>query len=104
MIELRLLVDDIDYDSLVELLLPMVQEKLRRDGGGGVLGSMLGGSPEMAATMARTALHTMNQDKRDELVVQLVSRNREKLLEKGEAMAQKNGVKLKLRDVNARKV
>ena len=51
MIELKLLVDEVDYDSLAETLLPLVQDKLRDSGG--MLGCVLSGSPEMAAAMAR---------------------------------------------------
>ena len=39
MIELKLLVDEVDYDSLAETLLPLVQDKLRDSGG--MLGGML---------------------------------------------------------------
>ena len=33
MLELRILVDDIDYDSIAEYLIPAVAEKLRREQG-----------------------------------------------------------------------
>lgn len=102
MIELKLLVDEVDYDSLAETLLPLVQDKLRDSGG--MLGGMLSGSPGMAAAMARTALRAMSQEKKDELLVQLVTKNRDKLLQKGSALAEKNGIKLHLYDVSARKI
>ena len=101
MIELKLLVDEVDYDSLVETLLPLVQDKLRDSGG--VLGGVLSGSPEMAAAMARRALRAMSQEKKDELV-QLVTKNRGILLQKGGELAEKNGIKLHLYDVSARKI
>lgn len=99
MIELKLLVDEVDYDSLAETLLPLVQDKLRDSGG--MLGGMLSGSPEMAAAMARRA---MSQEKKDELLVQLVTKNRGTLLQKGGELAEKNGIKLHLYDVSARKI
>ena len=34
MIELKILVDDIDYNSLTELLVPLLAEKLEKDGKG----------------------------------------------------------------------
>lgn len=98
MIELKLLVDEVDYDSLAETLLPLVQDKLRDSGG------MLSGSPEMAAAMVRTALRAMSQEKKDELLVQLVTKNRDKLLQKGGELAEKNGIKLHLYDVSARRI
>lgn len=36
MIELKILVDDIDYNSLTELLVPLLAEKLEKDGKGGI--------------------------------------------------------------------
>ena len=37
MLELRILVDDIDYDSIAEYLIPAVTEKLRREEKVGIL-------------------------------------------------------------------
>ena len=103
MLELRILVDDIDYDSIAEYLIPAVAEKLRREEKGGILGNVLAGNPDMAASMARTVLDKMPQEKKDELLVQLLNRNRDKLLEKGRTLAAENGVCLQLCDVSARK-
>ena len=49
-------------------------------------------------------LNTMPQAKKDELVVQLINKNRDKLLQKGRALAAKNGVRLQLCDVAAKKI
>ena len=65
MIELKILLDEVDYRSLSEVLMP--------------------------------------QEKKDELLVQLLNRNRDKLLEKGRTLAAENGVRLQLCDVSARK-
>ena len=100
MIELKILVDDIDYNSLTELLVPLLAEKLEKDGKGGILGGVLSGNRGMAVTL----LNTMPQAKKDELVVQLINKNRDKLLQKGRALAAKNGVRLQLCDVAAKKI
>ena len=92
MIELKILVDDIDYNSLTELLVPLLAEKLEKDGKGGILGGVLSGNRNMAVSMARTLLNTMPQAKKDEL------------LQKGRALAAKNGVRLQLCDVAAKKI
>ncbi len=104
MIELKILVDDIDYNSLTELLVPLLAEKLEKDSKGGILGGVLSGNRGMAVSMARTLLNTMPQAKKDELVVQLINKNRDKLLQKGRALAAKNGVRLQLCDVAAKKI
>ena len=82
MLELKILIDDIDYNSVTELLVPLLAEKLEKDGKGGILGNVLAGNTNMAVSMARTLLNTMSQEKKDELVVQLVTKNRDKLLQK----------------------
>ena len=93
MIELKILIDDVDYDSVAELLIPLLAESMGREQKGSILGGVL----------ARTLLHTMTQDKRDELLVQLVNKNRDKLLEKGRKAAEEKGVGVRLCDVTARK-
>lgn len=104
MLELKILIDDIDYNSVTELLVPLLAEKLEKDGKGGILGNVLVGNTNMAVSMARTLLNTMPQEKKDELVVQLVTKNRDKLLQKGRELAAKNGVRLQLCDIAAKKL
>ena len=96
MLELRILVDDIDYDSIAEYLIPAVAEKLRREEKGGILGNVLAGNPDVAASVARTVLGTMSQEQKDQLLVQLVTKNREKLLDKGNQAARSRGVEMRL--------
>ena len=96
MLELRILVDNIDYDSIAEYLIPVVAEKLRREDKGGILGSVLAGNPDMAAGMARTLLGAMSQ--------QPVTKNREKLLDKGNRAARDKGIGVQLCDVAVQKL
>lgn len=104
MLELKILIDDIDYNSVSELLVPLLAEKLEKDGKGGILGGVLAGNPEIAVSMARTLLSAMPQQKKDELVVQMVTKNRDKLLQKGRELAARHGVQLQLCDVAAKKL
>ena len=98
MIELKILLDEVDYRSLSEVLIPALAESMAKDGG--VLGGKLSQNKELAA---RPVLDKMPQEKKDELLVQLLNRNRDKLLEKGRTLAAENGVRLQLCDVSARK-
>lgn len=104
MLELRVLLDDIDYGSLAEYLIPAVAEKLRRDQKGGILGSVLAGNPDMAASMAQKLLDTMSQEQKDQLVLQLLGKNREKLLDKGNELLRRRGIGAQLCDVSVRKI
>ena len=104
MLELRILVDNIDYDSVAEYLIPGGAEKLRREDKGGILGSVLAGNPDMTAGMARTLLGAMSQEQKDRLLVQLVTKNREKLLDKGNRAARDKGIGVQLCDVAVQKL
>ena len=104
MIELKILIDELDYDSIADYLIPVLAESMAKERKGGVLGGVLAGNPEVFTSMARTLLHTMSQEKRDELLVQQLNKNRDKLLQKGGALAAKNGVRLQLCDVAAKKI
>ncbi len=54
--------------------------------------------------MARGLLEKLPQEKKDELVVQLLTKNRDKLLETGRTAAAKNGIRLQICDVSAKKI
>ena len=71
---------------------------------GGILGSVLAGNPDMAAGMARTLLGAMSQEQKDRLLVQLVTKNREKLLDKGNRAARDKGIGVQLCDVAVQKL
>ena len=84
MIELKILIDELDYDSIADYLIPALAESMAKERKGGVLGGVLAGNPEAFTSMARTLLHTMSQEKRDELLVQQLNKNREQAAAKGE--------------------
>ncbi|MBQ0037078.1 MAG: hypothetical protein KBS74_00210 [Clostridiales bacterium] len=101
MIEVRILVDSVDYDSVAELLVPMVAENLEAKGG--LMGKLVGSKKEFAANTARKVLGKMSQDKKNELVVDLINKKRNLLKSKiGEAMANK-GIKAKICSISAKK-
>lgn len=102
MIELKILVDEIDYDSLVDVLVPALAGKLGDKGG--ILGSILAKNPDTAASMAHTLLKTMSQEKRDDMLVQLLGKYREKVLSAGRSAAAKKGIGIQLCDISAKKI
>ena len=81
MIELKILIDEIDYDSVADFLVPLLVEKRKKEDRTGLFGSVLSGNSAMASNMARGLLEKLPQEKKDELVVQLLTKNRDKLLE-----------------------
>ena len=103
MIELKVLIDDLNYDSIAEYLIPALAESMARDQKGGILGGVLANNQDMLTSMARTLLGTLSQEKRDELLVQLLNKNREKLLQKATKASTDKGIQVKLCDLTARK-
>ena len=99
MIELKILIDEIDYDSVADFLVPLLVEKLKKEDRTGLFGSVLSGNSAMASNMARGLLEKLPQ-----LVVQLLTKNRDKLLETGRTAAAKNGIRLQICDVSAKKI
>lgn len=95
MIELKILVDEIDYPSLTDALLPLLAESMR-DGKGGILGDVFAKNPDTAVSMARTVLSKMSQEKKDELLIQMMEKYRDKLLHAGEKALAHRDVHLKL--------
>ena len=104
MIELKILVDNIDYDSLADVLVPLIAEKLREGEKGGILGGVLAKNPDTATSMARTILSKMSQEKKNELLLQMLTKHREKLLQAGRGLLSKKGIGMELCDISARKI
>ena len=104
MIELKILIDEIDYDSVADFLVPLLVEKLKKEDRTGLFGSVLSSNSAMASNMARGLLEKLPQEKKDELVVQLLTKNRDKLLETGRTAAAENGIRLQICDVSAKKI
>ena len=71
MIEVKLLVDCIDYDSVVDLLMPVVGDKLQAKGG--IVGK-IGGKKEKLTKMAHKLLGKVSQEKKDQTIVDLATK------------------------------
>lgn len=101
MIELRILLDDIDYDALAELLLPLAAQTLVEKGG---LWAMLGRNQEGMTGVARQLLKTMSQEKRDDFLLQLLQEKKSVLLDKANEKAAEREVGIRILDMSAAKI
>ena len=101
MIEVKILVDSIDYDGIAEMLVPLVAEKLEAKGG--LVGKVVGSKKEFATNMARKVLAKMSQEKKDELVVELLTKKRDLLMSKAAGIAEKKGIGVQIYDISATK-
>ena len=101
MIEVRILLDDIDYDALAELLLPLIAEKLEEKGG---FMALLGRNKDGMAGVARHLLKTMSQEKRDEFLLQLLQEKKSLVLKKANEKAAQLRTGVRIADISANKV
>ena len=98
MIELTIRVDSINYTDLAELLLPMLSDRLPKDG---LMGRLLN-SPERAESLVKEILGRMSLEQKDELLVKYINQNSYKAMDKLEDMAARNGVSMKLGKISAK--
>ena len=96
MIEVRLVLDEIDYD-----LLPLAADKMEEKGG--VLG-LLGRNREGLGGVARHLLKTMSQEKRDELLLQLLNEKKQLILTKANQKAAEEMLGVRILDASAQKI
>lgn len=101
MIEVRMLIDSIDYDSVAEMLVPLLAENLEQKGG--LMGKLAGSKKEFVTNAARKMLGKMSQEKKDEMVVDLLNKKHEMLIEKLSDLATSKGVKAKIRSISVNK-
>jgi len=100
MIELTVKLENINYNDLAELLLPMLSDQLPKDG---LMGRLLQ-SPEKTHNLVIELLNRMPQSKKDELLVKYINQNSDKAIAKLEDTAARNGVSMKLSSVSAKKL
>ena len=92
MVKLEIELSDIDYDQLMNTFLPKMKEKL---GENSPLSSLLGGG------LAGSLLSMTGNSTKDKLAAEVINMNADKLGQKMEEMAAKNGIPGKVRSVRA---
>lgn len=98
MIELRITLDEIDYDRLAEYLVPLVAEKMGDKGG---MGGLLSRSPAAMSMMVKKTLKNMNQKKRDEFMIKLLTEHKGSVLKKLNGSIGKRVSGVRLSDIAA---
>ena len=102
MLEIKILISDLDYDGVVELAAPLAAEKLAQKGG--LMGKLAGSVDGLKKLLYNKYLAGKTQDQRDQLAAELVAKNQGLLLEKATELARKNGIKVQIRDISAKKL
>ena len=88
--KITLELNDIDYGALVAQFLPLIRSKLSEQDGTGaaVLAKIAEMPPETAAKM----INLLPQKTRDELVLMLLNKNKERLIHAATEYGRKNGI------------
>jgi len=97
MIELKLTLDELDYDALADRFLPVLTEQLRASGN--PIGMLL--SNGMSASMAKGILHGLSKEKKEQLAVDLLNGNKSKIIAALEHAAGQQGFPLHICDAQA---
>lgn len=101
MLEIKLLISDLDYDAVADLVLPAVSDKLTQKGG--VVGK-LAGSKESLSRMAHSFLASKGQDERDQLAADIAMKKQSLIMEKAADFAKEKGLGVQIRDISVRKI
>lgn len=99
--EIRISVDNIDYDALAEIMMPMLLEHFSNDKDD-VMTRLLLLSQGFTEATVRKILSKMPQQKKDELMIKLINNNKPKIIKGLTGMAAGQGIHLSVTDVDAR--
>ena len=77
--EIRLKVEDIDYASLIEKLLPLVANKLQEEDG--VVEKLLYGLTKVPSYLIKATVNAFPQETKDDMIAYLVNKNSENIEE-----------------------
>lgn len=90
-------IKDIQYGDVIETFLPFVKEKLKNDDS--VMGRSLYAIACLPTSLMRTAIDALPQETKDEFVVYLFNRNRDRIAEVAEDFMKSKGISMQIEDV-----
>ena len=100
MIELKMLIDDMDYEALISRFLPQVIEKADPSELEPWARLLILSKGLNASTISKI-MSRLPQEKRDELAARYINKNRAKLAETLTKKASERGLRVHIRDVQA---
>ena len=103
MIELKLIIEDVDYNSIADAMAPMIIEQMNNENMPGWVKMMLLGSG-MNADGLKKLMSRFSGKKLEAMAVSSLNKNGDKAAEFLENMAKKQGVNVKITDVSAKQL
>ena len=99
--ELKIKLDEIDYGALAVRLLPMLPEEAIADSG--LVSGFLLGSIKKQPGILKSIIDALPEEKKEEMVISLLSQNEGKLTGKLNELARQNGLPIKVEEIKLRK-
>lgn len=97
MIHIELTVDDLDYDMLIDRFLPIITEKLQQNNN--PVAMLISNS--MPASMAKSIVKQLPQDKKDQLAADLINQFGGEIEQGAENVAAQYGIHVSVHDLKA---
>ena len=101
MLEVKILLSDLDYDDVADLVVPLVSDRLAAKGG--LIGKIAGKKEEMLKAVHKF-LSQKDQNERDQFLADLVAKKHSLIIEKAAGFAETKGVKVQICDITVKKI
>lgn len=98
--KITLEVDELDYGALIAALLPMVHEKMEKEESS-VANKIILKLTSLSPAIAKKMVNLLPKETQNEIVVLLINKNRDKILELVENLARERDIPLKIGNLEA---
>jgi len=103
LIELKITIEDIDYESVADFLTPAFEDQYQNGNIPGWARLLLVAGGSTAETIKKIVARVPDE-KKEEMIVQVVNYKTERTARKLEEMAADRGIRIRIMDVGARKI
>lgn len=100
--EIKINVDNIDYESLAELMMPMLLDHMSKDDED-LMSRLMLLSQGFTSSTVKLILSRMSQERKDELLIRMINKNKPRIMKFISDMAESQGIRMDVVDVEANK-
>lgn len=99
MIEIKIEIDDFNYESAAEEFLPIITENIANHEEAGFVIKMLGKNSSLSAKAAKAALSILPQNTKDEIAVAIIKKYQDEIKRNLMDFATKKGISFQINDL-----
>ncbi len=99
MIEVKILIDDFNYEEAMDEYLPIISQKLSEREDAGFLSKMLSKNSGISAKVAKAALTALPQEKKDEIAVAIIEKYKDELAANIVKLAEEKKLSFELKEI-----